>query len=146
MVNYNGIKFKKRLTMKKNQNRSGRIADQVQKDIMEILRYKVKDPRVNWVTINDVEVTDDYSVAKIYWTVLDDVKRSDVELALESSKGFIRGLLSKGFRTYTIPQLKFIYDESLVRGTKILELINKVNKDNKDNSFNEGDGNDETIS
>ena len=124
--------------MKKNQNRSGRIADQIQKDIMEILRYKVKDPRINWVTINDVEVTDDYSVAKIYWTVLDDIKRSDVELALESSKGFIRSLLSKGFKTYTIPQLKFIYDESLVRGTKMLELINKVsqNKSLSDNDNN----------
>jgi ribosome-binding factor A len=112
--------------MKKNVNRPGRIADQIQRDIMDILRNKVKDPRVKWVTVNDVIVAHDYSVAKIYWTIFDDSKRDDAEIGLEASRGFIRSLLSKGFTTYSIPQLKFIYDESLARGSKILDLINKT--------------------
>lgn len=112
--------------MKKNPNRSGRIADQIQKDIMDILRHKVKDPRVAWVTVNDVVLTSDCSVATIYWTVLDEIKRDEATAALEASRGYIRSLLSKGFSTYTIPQLKFIYDESLARGSRILDLINKT--------------------
>ncbi len=117
---------------KYSHNRSERIADQIQKDVVAILRFKVKDPRIDWITINDVEVTDDNSVAKIYWTVLNEVKRPDVEKALELAKGFIRSELSKGFKTYTIPHLKFIYDESLARGSKILSILNEVKKDFSD--------------
>ena len=108
-------------------SRSKRIADQIQKDVVDILRFKVKDPRISWVTINDVEVTEDNTWAKIYWTVLQEEKRLDVSYALESAKGFIRSELSHGFKTYTIPQLKFVYDDSIVRGAKILDILNKVN-------------------
>jgi len=114
---------------KYSHNRTERIADQIQKDVVAILRFKVKDPRTQWITINDVEVTDNNSVAKVYWTVLNEAKRHDVEKALEMAKGFIRSELSKGFKTYTIPQLKFIYDESLARGSKILSILNEVKKD-----------------
>lgn len=107
-------------------SRSKRIADQIQKDIVQILRFKVKDPRIQWVTINDVEVTDDNTWAKIYWTVLNEEKRLEVNKALESATGFIRSELSHGFKTYTIPQLKFVYDESMVRGSKILGILNQV--------------------
>lgn len=119
--------------MKKySHNRSERIADQIQKDIVAILRSKVKDPRIEWITINDVEVSDDNSLAKIYWTVLHEAKRDDVAKALELARGFIRSELSKGFKTYTIPQLKFIYDESLARGSKILSILNEVKKEFSD--------------
>jgi ribosome-binding factor A len=110
-------------------SRSKRIADQIQKDIVQILRQKVKDPRITWVTINDVEVTEDNTWAKIYWTVLQDERREDVTKALQSASAFIRSELSHGFKTYTIPQLKFIYDESMVRGAKILSVLNKVKQD-----------------
>lgn len=119
---------------KYSQNRSGRIADQIHKDIVDILRFKVKDPRVSWVTINEVEVTKDNTWATIYWTILMEDKRDDATKALEVARGFIRSELSKGFKTYTIPQLKFIFDESQVRGAKILGLIDSVKKDNNDSS------------
>ncbi len=110
-------------------NRSSRIAEQIQKDIVNILRLKVKDQRIEWVTINEVEVSSDCTLATIYWTTLTDGKRSDITKALESAKGFIRSELSHGFKTYTIPQLKFIYDDSMVRGAKILSLIDKVSQE-----------------
>lgn len=125
---------------KYSNNRSERIADQIQKDVVEILRRKVKDPRVLWVTINDVEVNHDNSVATIYWTILNDEKRSDAAKALESANGFIRSELSQGFKTYTIPQLKFIYDESMARGSKILGLLESVKKSN-DEEMSEGSEN-----
>ncbi len=112
--------------MKKSANRATRMADQIQKDIMAILRAKVKDPRISWVTVNDVEVTNDYSLAKIYYSVLQTEQRDGIAKALESAKGFIRSELSKGLTTYTVPQLKFIFDESLERGSHILSLISKV--------------------
>ena len=97
--------------MKKSANRATRMADQIQKDIMSILRAKVKDPRIIWVTVNDVEVTNDYSLAKIYYSVLQTEQRDGIAKALESAKGFIRSELSKGLTTYTVPQLKLIFDE-----------------------------------
>jgi ribosome-binding factor A len=111
---------------KYSHSRSKRIADQIQKDIVEILRRKVKDPRIQWVTINDVEVTEDNTWAKIYWTVLDDNKKDEVTQALDSAKGFIRSELSKGFQTYTIPQIKFVFDDSLIRGSNILNVLYKL--------------------
>lgn len=121
--------------------RSERIADQIHKDVVQILRQKVKDPRIQWVTVNEVEVTDDNTWAKIYWTVLQDEKKEEVAKALESAKGFIRSTLSQGFKTYTIPQLKFIYDESMVRGAKMLDILNQVsaedNGSNKDEDIDQ---------
>lgn len=114
---------------KYSNNRSGRIADQIHKDVVLILRNKVKDPRVKWITINDVELDKELSFAKIYWSILDESKITDITAALESAKGFIRSELSKGFKTYTIPQLKFIYDESLQRGAQILSVLNKVREE-----------------
>lgn len=110
-------------------NRSSRIADQIQRDVVDILRLKVKDPRIEWVTINDVEVSNDNSIATIYWTVLDEVKRTQITKVLDVAKGFIRSELSKGFKTYTIPQLRFVYDDSLLRGSKILAILDKVKQD-----------------
>lgn len=129
---------------KYSNNRSGRIADQIHKDIVAILRNKVKDPRVSWITINDVEVDQEYSNAKVYWSILDETKIDATIKALESAKGFIRTELSKGFKTYTIPQIKFIYDESISRGARLLNVINQVSQefdtndiDNTDNIPNE---------
>ena len=118
---------------KYSHSRSERIADQIHKDIVNILRQKIKDPRINWVTINEVEVSKDNTLAKIYWTVLQVENRLQVEKALETAKGFIRSELSQGFKTYTIPQLKFIYDESMERGAKILGILNQVKEEFPDN-------------
>ncbi len=120
-------------------NRQQRIADQIQKDVVTILRSKVKNPKITWVTVNDVEVTKDNSLAIIYWTTLDESKRKGIEKALEEARGFIRSELSKNFKTYTIPQLKFTYDESLKRGSKILSIINKLSEEFKDDENDEDD-------
>lgn len=110
-------------------SRSNRISDQLHKDISEILQLKVRDPRVKWVTIIEVEVNKDNSVATIYWTLLDEAHRLDATKALQSAASFIRAEVAVGFQTYTIPQLKFVYDESQVRGSKMLNLLNQVKQD-----------------
>ena len=125
--------------MKKSTNRATRMADQIHKDIMNILRNKVKDPRINWVTVNEVDVTNDYSVAKIYYSVLDNSNLPDVQKALASAKGFIRSELSKGLTTYTVPDLRFMFDTSLERGSHILSLISKVSDEFVDQENDEED-------
>lgn len=112
--------------MKKVSNRAIRMADQIHRDIMNILRTRVKDPRIQWVTVNDVAVDNDYAIARIYYSVLHKEHKVSIAKALESAKGFIRSELSKGLTTYTVPQLQFIFDESLERGSHILSLISKV--------------------
>lgn len=118
--------------MKKQNPRVNRMADQIQRDLMHILTYKVKDPRVEWITVNEVEITSDYSLAKVFFSLMDKNKLPGVQKALESASGFIRSELSKGLTTYTVPQLKFVFDESLERGSKILSMINQVSKEFKD--------------
>lgn len=113
------------------------MSDQIHKDLMAIFRHKMKDPRVSWVTINDVEVTSDYSLAKIFWTVLDSSKKEEIAIIIEDARGFIRSELAKGLNTYTVPHLKFVYDESLERGAKLLSLMNKIKKEFADD---EADG------
>lgn len=110
-------------------SRSNRISDQLQKDISEILQLKIKDPRLKWVTIIEVEINKDNTVATIYWTVLEDANKEQANIALQKALGFIRSEVSLGFQTYTIPQLKFVYDESQARGNKMLQLLNKVKQD-----------------
>ncbi len=111
---------------KYSHKRSDRIADQIHKDIVNILRKEIKDPRINWVTISEVVVNSDNTWATIYWTVLNKGDKEAVMLGLEKARGFIRSQLSKGFQTYTIPNIKFVYDESLERASKIEALINTV--------------------
>ena len=123
--------------MRKSSNRALRMADQIQKVIMAILRSKVKDPRINWVTVNDVIITNDYSLAKIYYSVMDKAESAKIAKALESAKGFIRSELSKGLTTYTVPQLKFIFDQSLERGSHVLSLIREASTEYNDDTEDE---------
>ena len=118
--------------MKKNTTRAERMADQIHKDVMTILRVKVKDPRVVWVTINDVQISNDYAQAKLYYSVLKKEHKAGAAKALESAKGFIRSELARGLTTYTVPQLSFAFDESLERGSHILSLINQVSSEHTD--------------
>lgn len=111
---------------KYSHKRSDRIADQIHKDVVNILRNEIKDPRINWVTVNEVVVNDDNTWATIYWTVLNKEDKDLVIKGLDKARGFIRSLLSKGFQTYTIPQIKFVYDESLDRASRIEELISQT--------------------
>ncbi len=114
--------------MKKTNNRIARIASQIQEDVVVILRKKLHDPRISAfdITINDVDLDDHCTMAKIYWSVLDDEKIIIITQVLNLATKFIRSELSKGFKTYTIPQIKFIYDKSLIHGMKLLDIIDHL--------------------
>ena len=110
-------------------DRSLRVADQIQKDLSEILTFELKDPRVGLVTITEVQVTPDYAYAKVFFTTLDDSEDAVKQTlqGLDKANGFIRNQLSKRLHIHTLPQLRFEYDRSVVRGMALSDLIDQAN-------------------
>ncbi|MDL2283828.1 30S ribosome-binding factor RbfA [Oxalobacter sp. OttesenSCG-928-P03] len=110
-------------------DRSLRVADQIQKDLSEILTFELKDPRVGLVTITEVQVTPDYAYAKVFFTTLNDSEEAVRETlqGLEKANGFIRNQLSRRLHIHTLPQLRFEYDRSVVRGMALSDLIDQAN-------------------
>lgn len=114
--------------MKKQRNgyaRIDRVKEQVMREMAELVRTGLKDPRAGFITINDVEVTRDYSHATVYYTVLDNTREASAQ-ALENAKGFLRSELSKRISVFRTPELHFVYDESLERGMNLSQLIDQV--------------------
>lgn len=107
--------------------RLGRIADQIQRDVAELIRSELKDPRVGLVTLTGVEVSSDQRHAKVFFTVLGDSRR--VELAAEGLRhaaGFLRTRLAATLRLRVMPELHFVYDESVARGARLSQLIDEA--------------------
>jgi len=110
--------------MPKDFSRTRRIGLQVQKDLADLIRSQIKDPRVGLVSVNAVKVSRDLSHAKVYITTLDDDKREETLAVLKKAAGFLRHELSQRLSSIrAIPQLHFFYDESIEQGSKLTSLI-----------------------
>lgn len=106
-------------------NRSFRVADQIQRDVAELIR-ELKDPRVGMVTINQVEVSPDYAHAKVFFSVLvGDARES--ELALNEAAGYLRNGLFKRLAIHTVPTLHFQFDRTTERAADLSALIARAN-------------------
>ena len=109
--------------------RGVRVADQIQRDLAEIIAYELKDPRVGMITISEVQLTPDYAHAKVFFTMLKDDKesvRNTVE-GLSAAAGYIRNVLGKRLHIHTLPQLHFVHDTSTARGMEMSLLIDAAN-------------------
>ncbi|AEO99237.1 30S ribosome-binding factor RbfA [Weizmannia coagulans] len=107
--------------------RANRVGEQMKKELSDIIGRKLKDPRVGFVTVTDVEVTGDLQQAKVYLTVLgDEVQKKDTLDGLEKAKGFIRSEVGKRIRLRKTPELIFEIDESIEYGNRIETLIKKI--------------------
>ena len=106
-------------------NRSFKVADQIQRDLTELIARELKDPRVGMITLNAVEVTPDYAHAKVYFTVLvgDPVETQD---ALNQAAGFLRNGLFKRLHIHTVPTLHFLFDRTTERAADMNALIAKA--------------------
>ena len=111
---------------KRNYSRSERVGEQIMRELAQLLRTGLKDPRAGNITVNEVAVSRDYSHATVYYTVLDGDTRADTAAALEHAKGFLRSELSKRITVFRTPELHFVYDESLERGMSLSQLIEQV--------------------
>jgi len=106
-------------------NRSFRVADQIQRDVAELIR-DLKDPRIGMVTINSVDVSPDYAHAQVYFSVL--VGDADESaLALNEAAGFLRNGLFKRLSIHTVPTLHFHFDKTTERAADLSALINRAN-------------------
>ncbi|PQD95831.1 30S ribosome-binding factor RbfA [Pradoshia eiseniae] len=112
--------------------RSTRVGEQMKKELSDILGRKLKDPRVGFVTVTDVEVSGDLQQAKVFISVLGDAeKRSDTLKGLEKAKGFIRSELGQRIRLRKTPELLFEFDESIDYGNRIESLLHQIHKEEK---------------
>lgn len=106
-----------------------RVADQIQRDLSEIIAFELKDPRVGMITITEVQVTPDYAHAKVFFTMLvDDAEAVQKTLAgLRAASGYIRKELGRRLHIHTLPELHFVHDTSTVRGIEMSRLIDEAN-------------------
>lgn len=109
--------------MPKEFSRSQRMAEQIRRELAELVRDEIKDPRISWVSFTAVKVTRDISHAVVYFTVLNDEDRKPVLDVLSNAAGFLRHQLSARIRSRIVPSLRFVYDESIERGTAMESLI-----------------------
>ena len=116
--------------MKKQQRgyaRQDRVQEQIMRDLAELTRTGLKDPRAGFITITEVELTRDYSHATVWYTVMDEKTREVTAEALDNAKGHLRSELAKRIKVFKTPELHFEYDESIERGMNISSLIEQAN-------------------
>ncbi|MGL5742406.1 MAG: 30S ribosome-binding factor RbfA [Legionella sp.] len=114
--------------------RTDRVAEMIQRKLAQIIPQEVKDPRLTgFVTISAVKVAADLGHAKVYFTVLNDDKKLTGTI-LNAAAGYLRSALARSISLRTIPQLHFVYDESIEYGQHLSYLIDKVNPPSTDDN------------
>src|SRR5690349_16927682 len=104
--------------------RAGRVGEQIKKELSQLIQSELKDPRIGFVTVTGVDVTNDLSQAKVYLSVLGDNEQKNNTLkALEKANGFLRSELGKRVRLRHTPELIFKFDESIAYGSHIEKLL-----------------------
>ena len=103
-------------------NRAFKVADQIQRDLTELIARELKDPRVGMVTIQGVEVTPDYAHAKVYFSVLQG-SAEECAVGLNQAAGFLRAGLFKRLHIHTVPTLHFLFDRTPERAADMNALI-----------------------
>jgi ribosome-binding factor A len=105
--------------------RSIRVADQIQRELAEMIRLEVKDPRIGMVTLTGVDITADYAYATVYFSCLPDDEAS-IERStegLQRASGFMRSQIGRRLRIHTTPEIRFKHDISVARGSEMSRLI-----------------------
>ena len=113
--------------MKRTSQRAQRVGDQIQRELADLLKNEVKDPRVGPVTITAVDVSPDLSHATVRFTHLAGRETGqDAAKALARTAGFLRSELSRRLNLYSVPQLAFAYDDSIESGIRMSQLIDEA--------------------
>lgn len=107
--------------------RGDRVAEQVRRDLADLIRSELKDPRVGMISLTAVELTPDYAHAKVFFTTLKVEHLPEIEQGLKRAAGFLRRELGRRIHIHTLPELHFIYDSSLEYGASMTALIQQAN-------------------
>lgn len=120
--------------MPKDFSRTRRVSEQIQRELAQMIQQEIDDPRLGMVTVSGVEVSRDLAVAKVFVSSLDEGEQLEQTLiVLKKAAGFLRRELGKRMSTRTVPELRFVYDETILRGNKLSSLIDKAIASDKDN-------------
>jgi ribosome-binding factor A len=106
--------------------RSQRVSDLLREEIADIVMYKLKDPRIGFITVTGVDLTDDLKIAIVYISVLREEEKEITLEILNSAKSFIRSELSKRLKMKFIPTIDFRLDSSIEYGSKIEKLLKEI--------------------
>lgn len=117
------------------EQRSERVAEAIRKEISEIIQRELKDPRIGFITITRVQVTNDLRSALVYFSILgsQDDRKKTLE-GLKSSAGFLRGQIGQRLRLRFTPELRFKFDGSIEHSAHIAEVLEKLKKEKESNT------------
>lgn len=109
--------------------RVSRVAESIKKEMSQILQQELKDPRIGFVTVTGVDLTNDLSQATVYLSVLgDDEQKASTLAALGRGSGFIRSELGRRIQLRHVPELIFKFDSSIEYGSRIEQLLDELNQ------------------
>ncbi len=115
--------------------RADRVADLIKAELSDILLRRIRDPRIEFVTITDVKMSADLRSAKIYFVQLGkDRLDADLEAGFEKARGFLKRELGKRLRLRYMPEVLFLYDRSFEYGSRIDRLLLEVHEKDKENA------------
>ncbi|WP_223066813.1 30S ribosome-binding factor RbfA [Paenibacillus caui] len=113
-------------------NRPGRVGEQIKKELSLLIQNELKDPRIGFVTVTGVDVTNDLSQAKVYLSVFGSDEEKNASLkGIERASGFLRSELGKAIRLRHTPELIFKFDESISYGSHIEKLLGEISKNDQ---------------
>lgn len=118
--------------------RGQRVAEQIARDLAEIIPLEVRDPRVGLVTITGCEITPDYAHARVFFTVIGS-DPAQCEAGLAAAAGMLRNKIFKKLRIHTVPTLHFVHDTSVERGFEMDRVINEAMRQTRTVETNEAD-------
>ena len=112
--------------------RAERVAELLKREISDILKKKINDPRIGFTSITHVDVTNDLKYAKIYVSVYENEERKKSTIqGLNSAKGFIRGLIAPHLDLKFVPEIAFKLDTSIERASKVFEIMHRLEREKK---------------
>jgi len=115
--------------------RPGRVQEAIRQEVSKILHDEIRDPRLGFLTITGVELTNDLRFARIYFSVLGDDKVKKLALkGLNSARGYIKGLLGDRIKLRYMPDIEFKVDETLARTQHIYDLFEQIKKERKEDA------------
>lgn len=123
--------------MPKEFSRSQRMGEQIRRDLAELVRDELQDPRLTWVSFTAIKLSRDLGHATVFFSVLNSQEHEQAGDLLNHAAGFLRHHLATRIRARTIPLLKFVYDDSLERGASMDALIAKARASDGDVEGNE---------
>lgn len=120
--------------MAKEYSRSERVAEQIQRELAQMVQFEINDPRIKGITITAVKLTRDMDYARVFFSILGDAKPESILAGLDKASGFIRRRLGKAMQLRIVPSLRFYHDESGERGSHLSALIDAAIAQDRGNS------------